>query len=217
MANQFQPDLAILPDEQRRLWPELSGVPRQFVLCGGTAIAVQLKHRASNDIDFIAFETFDSDAIEHQLPLLHGAKTVQKLPGTLTCLVDRGGPIQLSFFSAPSLCLVNAPAVASDNGVQVASLLDLAGMKAAVVQKRAEARDYFDIDAILRQTDIDLSQALAAAKAIYGPSYNPQLTLKSLCFFDDGNLKCLSRGVQERLIAAVRLVDLNRLPELKSQ
>ena len=216
MATEFQPKLAILPEEQRRLWPELSSVPQPFVLCGGTAIAVQLGHRASFDFDFIAFEDFDPDALENKLPLLVGAKTLQKSPGTLTCLVDRGAPIQVSFFGASTLRLVNSPRIALDNGLRIASLLDLAGMKAAVVQKRAEAKDYFDIDAILQQAIIDLPNALAAARAIYGQTFNAQLTLKSLCFFGDGNLKTLPREIQNRLAAAVRSVDLNRLPEIKS-
>jgi len=33
-----------------------------------------------------------------------------------------------------------------------------------------------------------------------------------LCFFDDGNLRKLPRGLKERLTAAVYAVDLERLP-----
>ncbi len=60
----------------------------------------------------------------------------------------------------------------------MASLLDLAGMKAAVVQQRAEAKDYIDINAILIDARIDLPTDLASAKAIYGKQFNPQITLK---------------------------------------
>ena len=104
------------------------------------------------------------------------------------------------------------PLVAPDNGLQVASLLDLAGMKASVVQMRAEAKDYMDIDAILTDGRIDLPTALAAAQAIYGKSFNPQVTLKSLTYFEDGNVKKLPRDTRERLVQAVRAVDLDRLP-----
>src|SRR6185437_2641226 len=54
-----------------------------------------------------------------------------------------------SFFGLPDIPRLLPPLVAPDNGLQVASLLDLAGMKASVVQMRAEAKDYLDIDAIL--------------------------------------------------------------------
>lgn len=88
-------------------------------------------------------------------------------------------------------------------------------MKVAVVQKRAEARDYLDLDAILRQGDIDLLAALAAAWAMYGTRFNPLLTLKSLSFFGDGNLPTLPLETQKRLSAAVRAIDLNSLPNVR--
>jgi hypothetical protein len=43
---------------------------------------------------------------------------------------------------------LQTPHIAPDNGLKIASLFDLAGTKAAVVQQRAEAKDYRDIDAI---------------------------------------------------------------------
>lgn len=47
-----------------------------------------------------------------------------------------------------------------DNGVWIASLIDLAGMKAAVVQRRAEAKDYLDLYALMNQKVVDLPTAL---------------------------------------------------------
>jgi len=74
-----------------------------------------------------------------------------------------------------------------DNGVQVASLLDVAGCKMAIVQRRAEAKDYRDIVALL-ENGVDLSRALAAAKAIYGEQFEPGTTLRALSYFADGDL-----------------------------
>ena len=42
------------------------------------------------------------------------------------------------------------------------------------------------------------------ARAIYGPAFNPELTLKSLSYFGDGNLPTLPKDVQNRLIEVVR-------------
>jgi Nucleotidyl transferase AbiEii toxin, Type IV TA system len=214
MANQFEPNLSTLPAGQRLLWDELREIPANFVLCGGTAIALQLGHRVSLDFDFISSESFDPDALYRSVSFLNGSKTIQKSANTLTCVVGRGAPVQISFFGTPSVRLVEWPLIAADNGVQVASLVDLSGMKAAVVQKRAEARDYIDLDAILTQGGIGLPLALAAARELYGLAFNPQLTLKSLCFFGDGNLKSIPREMQDRLAAAVNAVDLNQLPKM---
>jgi hypothetical protein len=98
--------------------------------------------------------------------------------------------------------------------LRVASFLDLAGTKASVVQQRAEARDYTDIAAILDNGRIDLPTALASARAIYGPRFNPQITLKALSFFDDGDLRRLPNPIKDRLARAAREVDLDRLPTI---
>jgi hypothetical protein len=46
--------LDILPASQRQLWPELDAVPADFVLYGGTGLALQLGHRVSEDFDFFS-------------------------------------------------------------------------------------------------------------------------------------------------------------------
>jgi hypothetical protein len=86
-----------------------------------------------------------------------------------------------------------------------------------VVQLRAEAKDYIDIDALLTDGRIDLPMALAAGCAIYGSMFNPQNTLKALAYFEDGNLSTLSHDIRNRLIAAVRAVNLDRLPQIAPQ
>jgi len=214
LASEIELNLTVLPEAQRRLWGELRAVPSQFVLCGGTAIAIQLGHRASLDFDFIAPEEFDPDSLHDSTDFLEGSKVIQKAASTLTCQVDRQGPIQVSFFGTPTLRLIERPLVAADNGLRIATLLDLSGMKAAVVQKRAEAKDYLDLDAIIIKGGIDLSVALAAASAMYGSKFNPELTLKSLCYFGDGNLNTLPHETQDRLAAAVCAVDLKQLPRI---
>ena len=98
--------------------------------------------------------------------------------------------------------------------MRVASLLDLAGTKASVVQQRAEAKDYLDIDALLTDGRVDLPTALAAAKAIYGARFNPLITLKALSFFEDGDLRRLPAATRDRLAAAARRVEVERLPAI---
>jgi hypothetical protein len=212
MPIDFAPRLDILPPPQRRLWDELSAVPPEFVLYGGTAIALHLGHRESVDFDFFGDKPLDPARLVPAVPFLVVATVTQREPNTFGCVIDRGGVVRLSFFGLPDLPRLLPPLVAPDNGLRVASLLDLAGTKASVVQVRAEAKDYIDIDALLTDGTIDLPAALAAARAIYGTAFNPQSTLKALSYFDDGNLRRLPRPVKDRLAAAAREVDLDRLP-----
>jgi hypothetical protein len=56
--NEFYPSLDVLTAAQLRLWSELSAVPEDFVLYGGTALALHLGHRTSVDFDFFSAGTF---------------------------------------------------------------------------------------------------------------------------------------------------------------
>ena len=213
--SEFLPHLEILPPAQKHLWAELSEIPKEFVLYGGTALALHLGHRNSADFDFFGSRTFEVQALETGIRFLAGARIVQRGANTLTAVVERGGPVKISFFGLPELPRLKPPHVVKDNGLQVASLLDLAGTKASVVQVRAEARDYIDIDALLRLGRVSLPVALAAAGQIYGRSFNPEITLKALSYFDDGNLRDLPEEMKLRLVTAAREVDLANLPTIQ--
>ena len=212
---EFLPRVEILPAAQKRLWQELSAVPKDFVLYGGTALALHLGHRHSEDFDFFGSRSFDVERLQAAIPFLAGATVVQRARDTLTAIVERSGPVKVSFFGVPELPRLRSPHVVKENGLQVASLLDLAGTKASVVQTRAEARDYTDMDALMRLGNTDLPTALAAAGRIYGKAFNPEITLKALCYFEDGSLPELPGDLKLRLATAAREVDLDHLPDLE--
>ena len=190
-------------------------MPPEFILYGGTAIALHLGHRRSVDFDFFGSQPFDPGTLAESMPFLRKATITHQERNTLAVLVHRRGPVKLSFFGLPRLPRLAAAHRAPGNGLRVAGLLDLAGTKASVVQRRAEAKDYHTIDAILRDGRIDLATALAAARTMYGPRFNPQTTLKALSYFSDGALRRLPRSVKDRLVTAAREVDLDRLPAIE--
>ncbi|HEY3911662.1 MAG TPA: nucleotidyl transferase AbiEii/AbiGii toxin family protein [Stellaceae bacterium] len=207
----FLPRLDILPSPQRALWRELDATPGHFTLYGGTALALRLGHRRSVDFDFFSRDPFDPAALARDIPYLAEAEPVLIAGHTLTCRVERGGPVLVSFFGNLNLGEVAPREVAEGTALHVASLLDLAGTKALTVQQRAQARDYIDIDALLRY-GVSLPQILAAGNVVYGRGFNPLITLKALSYFND--VPSLPPEVQERLRAAVTSVDPARLPIL---
>lgn len=211
----FRPHLDILPKAQRTLWAEFVDVPADFILYGGTAVALHLGHRQSVDFDFFAKKGFNPLELATQLPFLRNAVITQSEPNTLGAVVDRGGSVKLSFFGVPKIPQLAEPCLTQDIHLKVADILDLAGTKVAVVQQRAEKKDYLDIDAILESGKVGLATALAAGKAIYGQAFNPESTLKALCYFDDGNVKTLDDEIRRRLVKAVKQVDLDKLPIIK--
>jgi len=122
----FTPKLEILPQAQRRLWDELRPTPEDFVLYGGTALALRLGHRHSEDFDFFSNISFAPNSLLKRVPYLQGAEVSQLEANTLTVIVHRDGPVKVSFFGGLNLNRVQDPDLAPDNGIQVASLLDVA-------------------------------------------------------------------------------------------
>ena len=209
--DDFVPRLDSLPTAQRRLWPELGATPEHFTLYGGTALALRLGHRISVDFDFFSTQPFDPDELAQSVPYLKGAERVQIAPNTLTCRVQRREPVLIFFFGGLGLGLVAPPQRPRGSSLAVASLLDIAGTKVAVIQKRAEAKDYLDIDALL-QHGLTLPTALAAGRVVCGRSFNPLISLKALSYFAD--VPHLPVAVGQRLLAAVTAVDPADLPTL---
>jgi len=201
----MRPRLDILPPEQRRLWPELSQVAEQFVLYGGTAIALRLGGRQSVDFDFFAQQPVSADVLARSLPFLQGAQLIQSEPNTATFTVHREGEIKVSFFGGLTIGRVGKPDRCEDNQVYIASLLDLAAQKMKVILVRAEAKDYSDIHALLK-AGITLSEALGAAQALY-PEFNPALSLKALAYYGEPTLATVPIGVREFLTEESAKVD----------
>jgi hypothetical protein len=204
----------VLPLAQRRLWPELAGTPDGFTLYGGTAIALRLGHRPSIDFDWFATESFAPNDLMERVPYLKGGAVRQSSPDTLTVTVDRGEPVQVSFFGGLDLGQVAPADIAAGPEVKVGSLIDLAGFKVAVVTQRAELRDYIDIHALLTKANVPVANMLAAASIIYGDQFSPLLSLKALAYHDDAALRELPAGVRRDLTAAVAATDPRRLPAL---
>ena len=103
MPEQFAPRLDILPEPQQRLWRELATVPQHFTLYGGTGLALHLGHRQSVDFDLFSDRTIDPDALLTGLPFLSDAEVMQRAPNTLGVILDRDGPVRVSFFGVPTL------------------------------------------------------------------------------------------------------------------
>ncbi len=207
----FKPNLSILPRPQKQLWVELRDTPKTFVLYGGTALALRLGHRQSEDFDFFSNKSFQPTSLRTSIPYLKHAEMTQFQENTLTAIVDRNGPVKLSFFGSLGIKRVQDPDIVEENGVQIASMLDLFASKLKTIQVSAEQKDYRDIVGALN-AGLTLAEGLSAAVAIYGREFNGALSLKALTFFEDGDLPRLTPETRKKLLGAATSVNLKRLP-----
>lgn len=222
MPATFEPRLDILPESQRRIWPELDAVPSEFALYGGTGLALQLGHRVSEDFDFFSTSGFDPERLRSRLPFFRDLNPanpdvwVHFKRDNLEAFVDRGGAVKLAFFGGPdTLNRVEDPRRAAGSRVQVASLLDLAGMKMRVIQVRGSWKDYVDIHTLVSH-GVDVSSGLAAAKAI-DRNFDPVTSIRALQFYGDGTLHRVPAAMQKDLTRWAQAVDLTKLPALRSR
>ncbi len=112
--------------------------------------------------------------------------------------------------SGLDLARVNPPLTSADNGLRIASVLDLAGTKIKVLQDRAELKDYLDMVAAI-ESGMTAADAVRAAMTIYGEDFNPMVSLKALTWFEDGDVRQLPASARHLLEEAIRSVDLGSL------
>lgn len=213
---EFEPRIEILPAAQRRLWPELQHTPPHFTLYGGTALALRLAHRQSEDFDFFTTKPISGTQLLEGVPYLARARIRQLEANTPTCSVRRSGPVLLSYFGALSIGQVDRAEIAIGPRIKVASLRDVAGTKLAVVTRRVEAKDYIDIHALLMEARLSLAEMLACARVVYGRLFEPLISLKALAYHDDPALTGLPTGLKKDLLAAIRATDAAHLPTIKA-
>ena len=210
MIGIFKPRMDILPVAQQRLWPELRPtVDLGFALYGGTAIALRLGHRASVDFDFFSENPLDRNAIHADFPFIAFSTVLQDQQNTFTvnvpCANSDHEYVKVSFFGAIGFGRVGEPEITEDGVLHVASLDDLMATKVKVILQRAEAKDYQDIAAMVN-AKVSLAKGLSAARALYGINFQPSESLKAMVYFDDGDLKTLTKAVRSSLVHAVSAV-----------
>lgn len=201
----FSPILDILPPPQLRLWPELVKVPSEFVLYGGTAVALRLGHRVSADFDFFSDASLDEGGKQAILSRFNVGGILQNASDTLTfsAIVD-GQPVKLSFFTGIGNGCISAPEMTDDGIACVASLDDLLAHKLKAIHDRAEGKDYQDIAVMLRDGQ-SLARGLAAKETLFGASVPSMITLKALTYFDDvSEPERVTTDMKKEIVQAIR-------------
>lgn len=201
MPEVFEPKIAIPPEAQQEIWPLLAPASRlSFVLYGGTAVALYLEHRVSEDFDFFRSAPLVKDEIEKSFSFVRTARTIQESVDTLVVAAPMpSGPVKVSFFGGLTLGRINDPLWTKDMKFRVASMDDLLATKLKSILDRAEVKDYQDIAALL-SAGVSLEKGLGAFAKMYGR--DPGLPLKAIGYFKDGDLPSLPKADRDILRAA---------------
>lgn len=159
-----------LTHQTEKVFEAISQLPfiREYTLIGGSALALQIHHRLSEDLDFCIWTknpkkekpTVDWPGIEKELGMV-GRITSRDILGFdhVNFLLDG---VKLTFITKQkNLSPVNKP-VSLSNHVFAADLEAIGAMKIELILRRSEFRDYYDIYSILK-TGISLKNLVSLA------------------------------------------------------
>lgn len=140
---------------------------RPYILAGGTALAMQIGHRKSEDLDFMMWRrsktekpSVDWPAIECELREKVGEIESFNMLGFDQVEFVAAG-VKFSFYVSESYCPVTEPVPYLGN-IRLADVNSIMAMKMDVMLRRMKMRDYYDIYAILRE-GYDISKGIESA------------------------------------------------------
>lgn len=160
---------------------EKSEIMQKAYLAGGTALALQLGHRISYDLDFFTQEEFDEQML---LPEIRKVSDFQLEKIAWRTILGKFEDVKFSIFyyKYPILYLTKKFGM-----INITNVLDIAAMKIAAVASRGTKRDFIDLYFICKETT-----SLKDVISLYDRKYQNLATtkmhiLKSLVYFDDAN------------------------------
>ncbi len=122
---------------------------QQFVLVGGTALALQIGHRKSVDLDMFTIQDFDT---ENLVPLLlkdyYLVPTLQ-LPQTLIADINE---VKVDFIRFKYRFI--RPIIETE-GLKMLSIEDIAPMKLDAITGRGSKKDFFDLYFLLQYFSLE--------------------------------------------------------------
>jgi predicted nucleotidyltransferase component of viral defense system len=169
--------------QTRALWGVVARLPhiQHFYLAGGTALALRLGHRISQDLDLFAYIEMLDDVMRHQiLDALQREHTVVLLQDSVLGLVLTVDDLPVSLFS------YNYPLldpVAEVEGLRIAGLTDIGLMKLDAVAGRGTRKDFYDLYFIAAQIGLEALFARSEEKYAFSRGFGMRV-LTALADFD---------------------------------
>ncbi len=155
MATLITPHWEAITPSARVTLAVLGQLPllRPFYLGGGTALALRLGHRISQDLDLFAnIDSLDDDFRHSIIEELRQGHAVNVLRDSVFGLILEANGQPISFFSYGYPMLESTDLV---SGVQIAGILDIGLMKMDAVAGRGTRRDFYDLYFIASRISLD--------------------------------------------------------------
>lgn len=153
---------------------------QNLYLVGGTALALQVGHRNSIDIDLFGEHQLDNEVILSNFQKLGKVEIIGSSKSILAAFVNE---IKVDVVKYPYQWLKEPVVV---NELKMASLEDIAAMKIAAITQRGSKKDFIDLYYLLKQFTLKEILQFYSDKITDG---NLWLAIRSLTFFNDADIQ----------------------------
>ncbi|MBI5230181.1 MAG: nucleotidyl transferase AbiEii/AbiGii toxin family protein [Candidatus Magasanikbacteria bacterium] len=173
--------LEILDPERQVVWEQLAAFKQYGYLGGGTALALQIAHRYSYDLDIFCHQKISTALIQKCRKLFDINQVLINSEDEFTFLTRKH--IKITFLHYPFV--FHGHKVEEKNRLHLLNVLDIAASKAYTLNRRGNWRDYVDLFCILKLKKITLKMIIETAHKIYGEVWSEKLLLGQLAYTDD--------------------------------
>lgn len=153
-----------------------------FVLVGGTALALQLGHRKSVDLDLFSVSDFDTDTLLENLQKDYAVQPKVLTKGSLITDVEGIKVDFIRFKYSFSYPMIEA------DGIRLLSMADIAPMKLDAITGRGSKKDFYDLYFLLESYTLSEILDLYSSKYQHSTLFH---VIKSLTWFEDAEPQAL--------------------------
>src|SRR3989338_4901795 len=156
-----------LTDRGKELFPLLS-LFKDFYLVGGTALALQIGHRQSVDFDLFSYTSLPDQLLAKVKRAFLGSSVIvtYRTSNQLNLLLDN---VKATFFHYEYPVI--DPLLTWQN-VSMASIQEIAAMKAFAIGKRLSYKDYIDWYFLLSENHVALPSVISLAHKKFCGDFN---------------------------------------------
>lgn len=151
-----------------------------YILSGGTGLALQIGHRKSFDFDFFTPHEISPRLIEKLSSPISIATVSVNSSDELTFFTDKGVKISCIFYPFNGHFTVR-----EEERLRLFTPESIALQKAYTIGRRGEYRDYFDLYSLLHGGYTNIPTMINSAQKVYKSVFNEKLFLEQLVYFAD--------------------------------
>lgn len=171
----------VLTDESRKLFPKLSVFKGDFYLAGGTALALQIGHRVSVDLDLFSQHPIKKTLLARVEEIYKETQMEILINNSreLTLLIQE---VKHTFLHYPFPTILP---FTEDKTINLLSSKEILATKAYTIGRRGVFKDYIDLFSGLVSGASSLQEIVNLAREKYRDAFNDRLFLEQLVYLDD--------------------------------